>query len=199
MGIYIVLCVVTALLTLALFYALFKLIWYAREMLLLSRSLKAAERAGAVVARKRGLFAPLFKQKGEVDFTVDTNGRQYAVSVLSFISTRGRWNFEKGKDGYLLECRRRPFFFYKKKNNSGAPLHALEYARETHFARRALYISSKANDAKEIFLLYPWPRTVSETSAQYRELFPKDTVAGHTLMDARTFFETVFEKDTTEE
>ena len=85
MGIYIVLCVVTALLTLALFYALFKLIWYAREMLLLSRSLKAAERAGAVVTRKRGLFAPLFKQKGEVDFTVDTNGRQYAVSVLSFI------------------------------------------------------------------------------------------------------------------
>ena len=76
------------------------------------------------------------------------------------------------------------------------PEHALMYKGETKFAKNELSIPTVNNDNERcIFLLYPWPHTVSHTDAKFQELFPAASVAGITLMDAELLRKTILESD----
>ena len=195
MDFFIVLYVITILIALAIVYAILKLIWYAVKMLALGSFMKDLKKENGIeVTSHRNILKTCFSKKGEIDYTVISKGKKYNISILTFASTRGRWNFEKVKDKYFIECRRRHAFFYKKPKHSEMPEHALRYKSETKFARSELYIPTAKGDAeKDIFLLYPWPNTVSLTDTKFQELFPSDTIEGVILMDAELLRKTVLE------
>ena len=197
MDFIIVVYVIAILIALAILYAILKVIWYTVKMLALRSFMKDLGKAKKIqVISHRSLIKTCFSTKGEIDYAVITKDKIYKISILTFISTRGRWNFEKGKDGYFIECRRRHLFFYKKVKHSEMPEHALMYKGETKFVKTELSIPKVTGDNERcIFLLYPWPRTVSHTDAKFQELFPADSVAGITLMDAELLRKTVLESD----
>ena len=197
MDFIIVVYVIAILIALAILYAILKVIWYTVKMLALRSFMKDLGKAKKIqVISHRSLIKTCFSTKGETDYTVIAKDKTYKISILTFISTRGRWNFEKGKDGYFIECRRRHLFFYKKVRHSEMPEHALMYKGETKFAKNELSIPTVNNDNERcIFLLYPWPRTVSHTDAKFQELFPADSVAGITLMDAELLRKTILGSD----
>ena len=193
MDFIIVVYVIAILIALAILYAILKIIWYTVKMLALRSFMKDLGKSEEIqVISHRSLIKTCFSTKGEIDYTVITKDKTYKISILTFISTRGRWNFEKGKDGYFIECRRRHLFFYKKVKHSEMPEHALMYKGETKFVKTELSIPKVTDDNERcIFLLYPWPRTVSHTDAKFQELFPADSVAGITLMDAELLRKTL--------
>ena len=193
MDFIIVVYVIAILISLAILYAILKVIWYTVKMLALRSFMKDLGKAdGIQVVSHRSLIKTCFSKKGDLDYTVILKDKTYKISILSFISTRGRWNFEKNKEQYFIECRRRHLFFYKKVKHSEVPEHALLYKGETKFARSELFIPIAADKAEiPIFLLYPWPHTVSHTDAKFQELFPGDSVAGIVLMDAELLKKTV--------
>lgn len=193
MDFIIVVYVIAILIALAILYTILKIIWYTVKMLALRSFMKDLGKSEEIqVISHRSLIKTCFSAKGEIDYTVITKDKTYKISILTFISTRGRWNFEKGKDGYFIECRRRHLFFYKKVKHSEMPEHALMYKGETKFVKTELSIPKVTGDNERcIFLLYPWPRTVSHTDAKFQELFPTDSVAGITLMDAELLRKTL--------
>ena len=197
MDFIIVVYVIAILIALAILYAILKVIWYTVKMLALRSFMKDLGKAKKIqVISHRSLIKTCFSTKGETDYTVIAKDKTYKISILTFISTRGRWNFEKGKDGYFIECRRRHLFFYKKVKHSEMPEHALTYKGETKFARSELTVPKVADETETpIFLLYPWPRTVSHTDAKFQELCPADSVAGITLMDAELLRKTILGSD----
>ena len=186
MDFFIVVYVIAFLILMWIMYGMLKIIWYTAKMLSLSSFMKSLGKEDEIeVIVHRGVFKTCFAKKGEVDYTIITKDKTYNIAIITFISTRGRWNFEKDKDGYFIECRRRPFLFYKKVRNSELPEHALAYKRETNFSRTELYFPDTKEDFEEsVFLIYPWPRIVSHTDTKFQELIPGDKISGITLMDA---------------
>ncbi|MBE6534479.1 MAG: hypothetical protein E7678_05890 [Ruminococcaceae bacterium] len=194
MDFLIIVYVIAFLILMWITYCLLKVIWYTVKMLSLRSFMKdLGKEDGIEVICHRTLLKTCFSKKGELDYTVITKDKTYNIAIITFISTRGRWNFEKDKDGYFIECRRRPFLFYKKVRNSELPEHALTHKRETKFLRTELYIpDAKERLEENVFLLYPWPHTVSHTDVKFQELIAGDKVAGVTLMDAELFRKNIF-------
>ena len=103
---------------------------------------------------------------------------------------------KKVRTDILLNAEDVIFSFIKKVKHSEMPEHALTYKGETKFARSELTVPKVADETETpIFLLYPWPRTVSHTDAKFQDLFPADSVAGITLMDAELLRKTILELD----
>ena len=195
MDFIIVVYVIAVLISVGILYSILKMIWYTVKMLALRSFMKDLGKAEDVqVISHRSLIKTCFSKKGDTDYTVILKEKTYKISILTFISTRGRWNFEKSKEQYFIECRRRHIFFYKKVKHSEAPEHALTYKGETKFARSELFIPTAEKEIP-IFLLYPWPHTVSHTDAKFRELLPGDSVAGVVLMDATLLKKTILGSD----
>lgn len=69
---------------------------------------------GATVEQKRGIVGTVFGKKGLPDFIVKHKDKKYEISVLSFVSTHGRWNIEKTRTRFFIESRRASKIFYKK-------------------------------------------------------------------------------------
>lgn len=165
-------------------YACYKALWYVIKMLLLMRHIKKIAQGGAQIEKRRSFFAIIFGERGKVDYVITRQNKRYAVSVVSFISTHGRWNVEKTRTRYYIESRRSSKIFYNRYVNSSAPDHVAEYKRELRLSRREFYVPcTDATFDERIFLLYPYPKRITYTDAQYHELYVGDKIEGHTIMD----------------
>lgn len=187
--------VLQILLLAAALYGLYKIAWYAVKMLALKGFARKLTKKGAFVEQKRGVLAIAFGKKGMVDYIIDYKGKKYEVSVLSFISSHGRWNIEKARDCFFIESRRASRIFYKRRVHSGVPEHALEYKGELRVSRKELNVTPiDQSFEKQIFLLYPYPKKITHTDTRYTELFVGDEVEGHAVMDIDSLIKLIFEE-----
>ena len=183
LALWIVLYGILLLIVIEIVYGTVKLFYYLCKLHVLLRFFKRLKKSGVGITRHRPLKKTCFGEKGQADYTLEVNGKRYEISILTFPSTRGRWNFEKSADGYFIECRRRRILFYKKRNHSGIPEHALDYRNETRLSKKPLTLPEASDGCEQILLLYPWPHEVTHTDAAYTLLSPGDKVAGRVLMD----------------
>ena len=77
--------------------------------------------------------------------------------------------------------------------NSSAPDHVLEHQGEGRVSRKELKITPiDPSFEKQIFLLYPYPKKITYSDANYHELYVGDTVEGHVIMDVKTLSDLLF-------
>ena len=172
-------------------YSIYKVIWYIVKILVLFGKVSKLARGGVTVQWLRHPLKIIFGQKGVPIFTVGMSGKNYEVSILSFISTHSRWNIEKTRTRYLFEVRKYNKILYNVYNNSGTePELSKEYRRETRLYRKELYVSpiSEAYD-KQMWLVYPKPRLLTYTDTNWEYLIAGNIVGGHEIMYAKDFFE----------
>ena len=172
-------------------YSIYKVIWYIVKILVLFGKVSKLARGGVTVQWLRHPLKIIFGQKGVPIFTVGMSGKNYEVSVLSFISTHSRWNIEKTRTRYLFEVRKYNKILYNVYNNSGTePELSKEYRRETRLYRKELYVSpiSEAYE-KQIWLVFPKPRLLTYTDTGWEYLIAGSVVGGHEIMCAKDFFE----------
>ena len=172
-------------------YSIYKVIWYIVKILVLFGKVSKLARGGVTVQWLRYPLKIIFGQKGVPNFTVGMSGKNYEVSVLSFISTHSRWNIEKTRTRYLFEVRKYNKILYNVYNNSGTePELSKEYRRETRLYRKELYVSpiSEAYE-KQIWLVFPKPRLLTYTDTGWEYLIAGSVVGGHEIMYAKDFFE----------
>ena len=172
-------------------YSIYKVIWYIVKILVLFGKVSKLARGGVTVQWLRHPLKIIFGQKGVPIFTVGMSGKNYEVSVLSFISTHSRWNIEKTRTRYLFEVRKYNKIQYNVYNNSGTePELSKEYRRETRLYRKELYVSpiSEAYE-KQIWLVFPKPRLLTYTDTNWEYLIAGSVVGGHEIMYAKDFFE----------
>lgn len=171
-------------------YSIYKVIWYIVKILVLFGKVSKLARGGVTVQWLRHPLKIIFGQKGVPIFTVGMSGKNYEVSILSFISTHSRWNIEKTRTRYLFEVRKYNKILYNVYNNSGTePELSKEYRRETRLYRKELYVSpiSEAYD-KQMWLVYPKPRLLTYTDTGWEYLIAGNIVGGHEIMYAKDFF-----------
>ena len=82
-------------------YIAYKLIWYPLRLLRLKIKLGKLSAKGVTVSFNRNFWNIVFGKTGLPDFTVTTPTEVYRVTVLSSLSTHGRWNIEKQKDHFF--------------------------------------------------------------------------------------------------
>ena len=172
-------------------YSIYKVLWYIAKILVLFGKVSKLARGGVTVQWLRHPLKIIFGQKGVPNFTVGMSGKNYEVSVLSFISTHSRWNIEKTRTRYLFEVRKYNKILYNVYNNSGTePELSKEYRRETRLYRKELYVSpiSEAYE-KQIWLVFPKPRLLTYTDTGWEYLIAGSVVGGHEIMYAKDFFE----------
>lgn len=172
-------------------YSIYKVIWYIVKILVLFGKVSKLAHGGVTVQWLRHPLKIIFGQKGVPNFTVGMSGKNYEVSVLSFISTHSRWNIEKTRTRYLFEVRKYNKILYNVYNNSGTePELSKEYRRETRLYRKELYVSpiSEAYE-KQIWLVFPKPRLLTYTDTGWEYLIAGSVVGGHEIMYAKDFFE----------
>lgn len=172
-------------------YSIYKVIWYIVKILVLFGKVSKLARGGVTVQWLRHPLKIIFGQKGVPIFTVGMSGKNYEVSILSFISTHSRWNIEKTRTRYLFEVRKYNKILYNVYNNSGTePELSKEYRRETRLYRKELYVSpiSEAYE-KQIWLVFPKPRLLTYTDTGWEYLIAGSVVGGHEIMYAKDFFE----------
>lgn len=178
--------VILIILFLAWLYAIYKVIWYITKMLILWLFMKRLARNDVKVEHRRSFLSIIFGRRGYTDYVITYGDKKYEVSVLSFISTHGRWNIEKTRTSCFIECRRASKAFYKTYVNTAVPDHVAEYKRESRVCREELYISPiDSTFEKQIFLLYPYPKCVTHCDSQYKELSCGQSVEGHVIMDIK--------------
>ena len=171
-------------------YGIYKVIWYAIKMMLLAREIKKLASRGVEVEQQRAFLNMIVGQRGVPDYIMTYQGKKYEISVLSFISTHGRWNIEKTRTRYLIESRRSSKLFYNRYVNSSAPDHVAGYKNELRLSQQEFFVPPvNPTFDKQIFLLYPYPKSITYTDAHYNELFVGDRVEGHTIMDVATLKE----------
>lgn len=193
MVVYAILLALGIIVFVALIYGLYKIIWYTIKMLFLIKFIKELTKKGADVQKLRGIRDVVFGKKGNPDFVVTYEDKKYEISVLSFVSTHGRWNIEKTRTRFFLESRRASRFFYKRYVNSGVPDHVAEYKNEARISRKELTITPiDLSFEKQIFLLYPYPQKITYTDANYNELYIGNKVEGHVIMDIKTLNKLLF-------
>ena len=183
MGLIAIIYAIELIITVIILYGIYKLIWYAVKMLILKGVMRKMSRS-VTVERKRKFSYILFGKKGPADYVITADGRRYEISVLSFVSTHGRWNIEKTRNGYAIESRRSSKVFFGKHVNSNQPDHVAEYKGESRVSRKELLLTPMDESfEKQILLLYPYPARITYTDAHYSELRPGDTVEGHVIMN----------------
>ena len=193
MVIYAILLALSIIAFVAFIYGLYKVIWYIVKMLSFSKTVKKLIDDGVEVQKLRKMKDTVFGKKGEPDFIVTYKDKKYEIVILSFISTHGRWNIEKTRTRFFIESRRGSKFFYKMHVNSNAPDHVREYKNEVRVSRKELYITPiDSSFEKQIFLLYPYPKRITYTNAQYNEIYIGNEVEGHTVMDIKALKNLLF-------
>lgn len=177
----------------ALIYGVYKTIWYIIKMVSFTKITKKLTEQGADVQKLRKTKDIVFGKKGYPDFVITYKDKKYEISVLSFISTHGRWNIEKTRTRFFIESRRASRFFYKMHVNSNAPEHVREYKNEVRVSRKELYITPiDVSFEKQIFLLYPYPKRITYTNTQYNEVYIGNSVEGHVVLNVKGLEDLIF-------
>ena len=165
-------------------YGCYKVIWYTVKMILLRRFVRKLTQMGVEVEQQRAFLNIILGQRGMPDYIMTYQGKRYEISVLSYISTHGRWNVEKTRTRYLIESRRSSELFYNRYVNNSAPDHVAEYKNELSLSRQEFFVSPiDPTYGQQIYLLYPYPKHFTYTDAHYNDLYVGDKVEGHVIMD----------------
>ena len=107
MGFVALMYVVQIILELIILYGVFKFIWYAVKILGFKRFIsKISKRDNVKIETKRKFSEKFWGKKFDVDYIISVGEKKYEITVLSFISTHGRWNIEKTRTKYYAESRR---------------------------------------------------------------------------------------------
>ena len=192
MFVYAFLIVLVFLLWLLFLYTVYKTIWYTIKMLSLKSFIKDMQKSGAVVEPQRKFSDMIFGKKGEADYIISVDGKKYEISVLSFVSTHGRWNIEKTRSHYFIESRRQNKIFYSQYINSNTADHVAEYRGESRFSRKELFLTPiDPTFEKQILLVYPWPNRMTYTDARYNEVGSGEKIEGHVVMHIEDLYRLV--------
>ncbi|MBE6621037.1 MAG: hypothetical protein E7625_06730 [Ruminococcaceae bacterium] len=176
-------------------YGCYKVIWYIVKMISLRRFIRKLTRMGVEVEQQRAFLNIILGQRGMPDYIMTYQGKRYEISVLSYISTHGRWNIEKTRTRYLIESRRSSKLFYNRYVNSSAPDHVAEYKNELSLSRQEFHMSPMdPTYDQQIYLLYPYPKHFTYTDAHYNDLYVGDKVEGHIIMDVAALKDLFFAK-----
>jgi len=141
----------------------------------------------------RPFYNVLFGKKGKTNLVVCTKQEKIAVSIISFLSARGRWNIEKTRsDRFFIEARMNSKMFYNLYVNTGTePDHSKDYRRERRFQRCKLHLlqPEEMEYDKYILLMFPRPKLLTYTETRLDYLNSGSTIRGYTIMYAQDFFE----------
>lgn len=196
MIIYAILLALSIIAFIALVYGFYKVVWYSVKMVSFTLFVKKLRRRGADVQILGGMGDIIFGKKGNPNFIITYKYKKYEISVLSFISTHGRWNIEKTRTRFFIESRRGSNLFYKRYVDSGAPEHVAEYKNEARVSRKELTVTPiDSSFEKQIFLLYPYPKKITYTDTRYNELYVGSDVEGHDIMDIKALNTLMFNEN----
>ena len=173
-------------------YILFKVIWYAVRLLVLRAKMKRLDGPRVRVQPQRAFRHIVFGKREGVDYVIHAGLKKYEVYVITFLSWHGRWNIEKGKDGYFVECRRASKIFHGMYTKRSREEYTTVYRNEYRVKRRELALTPRDDSLeKQILLLYPWPQTMTYTDSAYHEMIEGDCVDGYVLMSLEGLAETL--------
>ena len=113
MVIYAILVALSVIAFAALIYGLYKVIWYSIKLLSFTKIIKKLTEQGIDVQKLRKMKDIVFGKKGDPDLIITYKDKKYEISILSFISTHGRWNIEKTRTRFFIESRRAVNFSIK--------------------------------------------------------------------------------------
>ena len=172
-------------------YIIYKLAWYTVKIMALSSTLKKLQKKGVQVVWHKKLTSALFGKRGEPTFDVMTPEQTYRVSLLSFISTHGRWNIEKTKEHYYAEARHFNKWFYKVHNHSGTAETEFDARREMVIQRAKLELPPKDDSAKQILLIWPKPKNLTYSHARCDHLTSGSRFEHFTVMHTEDFLDMI--------
>ena len=194
--------VVQIIIELIFLYGLFKLIWYAIKILRFKSIIKGiGKRQGIKVEAKRKFSEKFWGKKFDVDYVISVGEKKYEITVLSFISTHGRWNIEKTRTKYFVESRRASNLFFGKYNNSNTPDHVSEYKGEWRVKRKELVLSPIDPEFdKQIILVYPNSKRITYTDSQYNiidyhRLDRRNEIERHPVVGLKELVEIIDKED----
>lgn len=189
MGLYAIVYVLLIFAVFIVLRAVFNYIRFCFKLISLSRRLKSLGNGDVKLEYVRKFSEIAFGEKGKSDFKVKARGKTYAVAVLAFPVTRGRWNIEKTNGRYFAEVRAYNNMFYNVYNNSGTePEHSKDYRRERRVARKRLYLSDEKSEGEKILLVYPRPKALTYTENRLSYINSGDSVFGYKVMYDEDFF-----------
>lgn len=170
MEIWYVLCI---LFSIYFFYTCYKFLWYLIKIASFRKSLKKLQQMGYRIEKKRSTTSMFWGKKGLLDFCIEIDGEKYEAYLLSFLSTHGRWNIERGENHYYAEARRYNRVFYNAYNNSSdEPDFSREFRRESGFCRCVFHLPEMdvSKDQNKLILVYPTPRLLTYTEKKFEYL-----------------------------
>lgn len=172
-------------------YIIYKLAWYTVKIMALSSTLKKLEKKGVQLVWHKKLTSALFGKRGEPTFDAITPTDTYRITLLSFISTHGRWNIEKTKEHYYIEARHFNKWFYKVHKNTETAEVEFDARRELVIQRAKLELPPKDDSAKQILLIWPKPKNLTYSHARCEHLVSGSKFEHFEIMHAEDFLELV--------
>lgn len=177
---------------LMLLYAIYNFILFTVKWIILRIKIRRLASDEASVKFTRPFYSILLGQKGKTDLVLSTKREKIAVSMISFLSTRGRWNIEKTRnEHYYIEARMYNKIFYNTHVNTGTePEHSKDYRRETRFQRCKLHLLP-ANEMEYdtyVLLMFPRPKLLTYTDTRLDYLNAGDTICKYTVLYEDDFF-----------
>ena len=168
-------------------YIIYKIAWYTVKIMALSSTLKKLKKENIQVTWQKKLPSALFGKRGKPTFDVVTHTRTYRVTLLSFISTHGRWNIEKTKDHYYAEARHFNKWFYKVHKNTETAEVEFDARRELVIQRAKLELPPKDDSVEQILLIWPKPRAFTYSHARCEHLVTGSKLEHFSVMHAEDF------------
>ena len=171
-------------------YLCYKTIWYAVKIGWLQIKLYQLQKQGYSIEKKRKIIYMFFGKKGVTDFTVEANGKKYNVHLLSFISSRGRWNIEKGALHYYAEARHYERIFFNVQHNSSYDTGlSRDFLRESGFQKCVFHLpqADVSQEDGEIILVHPVPKLLTYTEKKLEYLKSGSTLNGYTVIYLKDF------------
>jgi len=171
----------------ALIYTWYKLVWFAVKMTALSSTLKKLQKKGMQIIWHKKLSKAVLGKRGEPTFDVVTPEQTYRISLLSFISTHGRWNIEKTREHYYAEARHFNKWFYKVHKHSGTAETEFDARRELVIQRAKLELPPRDDGVKQILLIWPTPKALTYSHARCEHLVTGSKLEHFEIMHAEDF------------
>ena len=169
-------------------YTWYKLVWFMLKLGALGKKLKKLQEKGVQVTWRKKLLSAGFGKRGAPTFDVVTPEQTYRVSLLSFISTHGRWNIEKTREHYFAEARHFNKWFYKVNKNTATAETEFDTRREMVIQRAELELPPYDDSVKQILLIWPKPKNLTYSHARCEHLVTGSKLEHFEIMYAEDFW-----------
>ena len=174
------------------FYSIYKVIWYMIKLGALKKTFAKLTQNGASIIEYPKLSDLLFGKTGESKVLIEKGDAKYEFNVVSFISTRSRWNIEKARNNYYFEVRREAKLIPGKAKKHSVSSH--DYQKDIRMKKCILNVFDKKfnSEAKRFLLIYPSPKVLTYTDTAFKKLKSGDIVEGYEIIfidDLKELFE----------